>query len=1395
MNRNIPILKLILIVLFSLIYNLNNVFSYDYEVTAANNLTCAGSRTNQDLNCNAGEFTTIVDILTTGKSTTCVEGQSLSIDIILTLKDNKAERYDIGFFVGENNNDPRLQTGQCSVATFDSNQRIFDSWIDVDHDSCSDFEKNGNSTVKVNNVIVSCIDNDGDGSLDVPYTVVYQQNKNNSLNCSGPQNVSSGSKSKCNFGYAAINDIIVLPKPIADYYFDECSWDGTPGEVKDSSGNNHNATAQNNANVIDNITAGGGIYRVANFNGKYITIDEPFQLPANYTTTFWLKFPLIGSQSQYTYQGYKVYIIGSVEGTGDIGFFMKDNNGNYRFAVYDNNGNVKEIDLPSLSDGWHFFAIKVENDKTKLYIDGNSQEYSVNIATYGALSIIGSSTDFTKDETIGNYMDEFKIFDSLLTQNQIEAIYNNEKAGKNWDGTEREPINCTCTPEYDGIVTPIEFEGGRFTTTNTYNNKTWDHITFQKPFREPPAVFVVIDKTGGHAASARMKNITKTGFDITIVEPPGYDGPHISQSLSYLAINKGVHKLGNQYIEVGEINTKKVQGKYTPNGSIIGWEKVTTKVNFCDPAVVANIQTLNNLNSSDPQKQPPYKALIPWSTAVIDNITSNSFNLALDMSETNDGLINKDETVAYMVSEGNIQDSFVDDDNNTILYETIKTQPYFEGWSNNCNTVSFKNNYSKTPLIAGWKNSRKEDDGGWFRICSLDKNKVGFVVDEDKDHDSERSHIKESGSIFVFSDNFVKREIILDHYLIEHDGVGLTCQPEKVTIKACTDNATSCTEYTSTTDVTLNYNSTPQNYSFTGETKADVIHHDAGTITLSLTNMNPIATNGYKCYNTTTGLDSCDITFYDSGFIFDIKNTYSYKPQDVTIKAVRKDDQTQACVPAFQNTSLDINFTFDNLSANPTNTAPEIDNITLPNNITLNFDNNGAAIFNVVYKEAGKLSFTATYDNGTVYAVGSDTAVFKPFGFYVYTTDNNWQADNGANSTVFKKAGENFNLTVKAVGWQSDTDTDLSDNPVTKNYQENNIPVTHTLVAPSGGNNGTIGVTSLDFTNGITSIANQTFSEVGIIKFTVTDNDFLGAGSITGTSANIGRFIPDHFIIKSKTNGVLNDNGNFIYTGQTVTYLTKPEFIIEAQNKDNQTTKNYSGDFFKLDIGGISIIDPTTDDKTTGNDGNLLSVNINRAIATFTINNDGSATYTFGDDNITYIRDNNSKVAPFIPQLTFKINSIIDNDSVSGINLPDNISVTGSEMRYGRLKIYDNYGPETEDLELDIETQYWDGKYWVLNTDDSHYSLSINDFKLDNYTDKLNSGNSLIDNVTGISEGKGSLHLTTPGENNYGTVDICIDTSSIIYNYLNDNESCGTATFGIYRGRDIIIDWQEIPPQ
>gem|GEM_PF-5912693 len=622
----------------------------------------------------------------------------------------------------------------------------------------------------------------------------------------------------------------------------------------------------------------------------------------------------------------------------------------------------------------------------------------------------------------------------------------------------------------------------------------------------------------------------------------------------------------------------------------------------------------------------------------------------------------------------------------------------------------------------------------------------------------------------------------VDHYEIVHDGSGLTCQPENITIKACQDS--SCTQlYNSTTSLTLNKDGTNiGSYTFTGNTTAVVSHNTPGTITLSLSNMNPTPQNGYKCLNTSTGSNSCEITFYDSGFVFDIKDTYSCKDQNVTISAVKKDDQTQTCIPAFQNKTLPINFTFTylNPSSNPANTKPIISAASeaqLPSTVNLNFNNNGSASFNFQYPDSGQISITASFDNGTTHLEGTDNAIFYPYGFYVYTTNPNWEAETGANSSVFKKAGELFNLSARAVCWEADTDTDLSNNTITKNYQKTDVSVTHSLIEPSGGNAGNISISSLNFINGQASTINQTYSEVGIIKFSVKDSNYFGY-TISGTSKNIGRFVPDKFVLDSK--GIVkNQCNNFTYFGYD--NLTIDNVTIRAVNTDNQTTKNYKDDFTKFD--------PSKYD----------NYNFSTIPNTLTLNKGANSVKGSWDNGILRFTASFKFEKPSIqtkPQYPVIYTKIIDSDSIT----MDNASINDNntiELRYGILDIQNAYGPTNYNLSVPAYIIYFDSNSkWSITNDDTCTIFNIDNITLSDYTDNLTTGETAILSISKKSNGEYLINLKAPGQGNEGSVKLKLSG----LDYLNNTNSTsnqplseGTATFGIYGNQQKRLYWKEVP--
>ena len=293
-----------------------------------------------------------------------------------------------------------------------------------------------------------------------------------------------------------------------------------------------------------------------------------------------------------------------------------------------------------------------------------------------------------------------------------------------------------------------KMESGTIDLPNTYDTKQFTHVNFRQTYDVPPLVFAVATTYGENPCSLRVKNVTKTGFDISQVEPPPEDGPHYPMTIHYFAIEPGDHRLPNGIrILAGTITTDVVQhGSNVPGPE--GWETINLSPAFSTvPIVLGFIQTMNSEEGN-----PPEGPSIPWLTTAIDVSSNSSFNIALERSEVPEGTV-KPETIGYVVIDSGLKSSFYDNDGNLIHFETIRTDPIFKGWGK-CNKQTFSSIYSSVPNVVANKNSHYGGDGGWFRRCYLDETKVGFVVDEDRYKDRERNHIAERGGILVFSRDF-----------------------------------------------------------------------------------------------------------------------------------------------------------------------------------------------------------------------------------------------------------------------------------------------------------------------------------------------------------------------------------------------------------------------------------------------------------------------------------------------------------------------------------------------------------------------------------------------------------------------------------------------------------------
>lgn len=349
-----------------------------------------------------------------------------------------------------------------------------------------------------------------------------------------------------------------------------------------------------------------------------------------------------------------------------------------------------------------------------------------------------------------------------------------------------------------------------------------------------------------------------------------------------------------------------------------------------------------------------------------------------------------------------------------------------------------------------------------------------------------------------------------------------------------------------------------------------------------------------------------------------------------------------------------------------------------------------AVPFTFTYSDVGKLKlwarYPATSTSPSVFGV-SLPFVVKPAGFVlseIKPTANPLGrcsvatvpvpsvtcASAAADSALFVKAGEAFSVTATAVS---------SSGAATPNYGKETTPETVKLtpakVIASMASVPAVSGSFGSFAMGVASGTGFSWEEVGIITLTpsVGDADYLGAGDVTGTtSANVGRFVPDHI------DAVVTEacvTGAFTYSGQPM------GLELTARNATAGVTTNYN--------------------TTTG---------LSRTVTL----SQTPASGTFSPATVV-ATDFVNGIAAATPAFTFGARTTVPTTITVGGQDADAVALTASAditrtrttlIRSGRLYLANAYGSEFLPLLVPVQTQFWDNG-WRQNRADSCTALTL----------------------------------------------------------------------------------------
>lgn len=676
-----------------------------------------------------------------------------------------------------------------------------------------------------------------------------------------------------------------------------------------------------------------------------------------------------------------------------------------------------------------------------------------------------------------------------------------------------------------------------------------------------------------------------------------------------------------------------------------------------------------------------------------------------------------------------------------------------------------------------------------------------------------------------------------DHYELSLPTSGIACLPTTVTVTACSDNSSPCTSpfaaasgqtaTLATSAGTLGSATVTFNASGVASTTLSYpAATDGAEASVTLSGVQTAAANSHQCCPDGTSCvvtNSCSTAFHTAGFIFSASagGGVAAIPTQVAgvssgtyyLRAVKTLDNSSHTCGAALTGAKSINLGYEcndpatcygaNLMSVNGGTATAIarnnnGSVSGYTSVNMTFDANGNAPFTFAYSDVGYVKLWAnTTVNSALLTGSSNSFLVKPFDFGVISCAASVVGDCVAapadpglagGGGVFAKAGEAFKATVtaRAFGGAATPSFGAGSNNGTET-----VNLTRTRVAPTGVGavdgalGGTTAIPRSNFSNGIATASDLSWSEVGVITLTATNSTFLGnALTTTGTTGNIGRFYPEHFDtavtlsvgvpmpcptgLSCPASNDLQDG--FVYSGQAFTAQ------VTAKNLAGSTTQNYDGTLGYAKAVTLTAWDAlgsiVTENPPNPPGGSLLMNNaIIAALFGTGVATTGTPTYTFG-------------TVPTAPtDIYLRAAESAGGDGVTSLRAA---SVEGGvKVVSGRIKVSNAYGSELLPLTLTATAQYFGGatEGWVNSVTDDATGLTLEG------TSPVGSGTTEVTPLSGtLTDGELDINLDVPSAGP-GVATItpavvgCAAPPAACYLPLIS----GAGTFGVYKGNNRYI--------
>jgi VCBS repeat-containing protein len=357
---------------------------------------------------------------------------------------------------------------------------------------------------------------------------------------------------------------------------------------------------------------------------------------------------------------------------------------------------------------WTHLAMTYDGNTLRLYVNGQQVASAATMQPMGVTTgafMLGASQF---GEYFPGRIDNVRVYNRALSASELQTDMQTPVASDTLD-TDGDGYSDALERHYGtnpAAPTSKPTLADLLETGDVTVDHNWKRVTFVVPFLNPVVVARPLSNKDAAPAIVRLRNVGSTGFDIRVQEWDYLDSTHATETVSYLAMERGHHPLANgTMVEAGRFDTASMAFSAMPFSQAF---KVT-------PVVLAAVASYNGVD-----------AVI----GRLKGISTTGFSFCMQEQEFN-AQSHDSETVAYIAWEPSA---------GPIDGLTIEVNKTGKVVTQNFATITFTQPFAALPVFLADMQTTNGRDPADLRWQNKRLTKVEVKVAEEQSKDSETDH-------------------------------------------------------------------------------------------------------------------------------------------------------------------------------------------------------------------------------------------------------------------------------------------------------------------------------------------------------------------------------------------------------------------------------------------------------------------------------------------------------------------------------------------------------------------------------------------------------------------------------------------------------------------------------